>query len=109
MLSLSTYFTQFNSKYFYLNYFYSSISIFVIESWASRILNSIEELGDRLNNQKNAVKDAVMSKRLGEVNKDKLSEKIRELQNKLADSEKREKSMESKLKILGKTWIYFLA
>jgi hypothetical protein len=81
--------------------FHSSISIFVLESWASRILTSIEELGDRLNNQKNAVKDAAVSKRLGEMTKDTLSTKIRELQNKLADTEKREKSLESKLKILG--------
>ncbi len=83
------------------NFCYSSISVFVVESWAETILSSVLELSERLNNQKNAAKDASVMKRMGEVSKDTLQSKIKELQVKLLETEKREKILESKLSVVG--------
>lgn len=75
--------------------------MFVVESWADTILSAVQELGDRLNAQKNLARTASFTKRLGEVNKDTLQLKIQELKSKLAEYEKKEKAYESRIAILG--------
>ncbi len=77
--------------------------MFVLESWAETVLSSLMELSERLNSQKNAAKDAAMQKRMGEVSKDTLHSKVKELQGKLQDTERREKALEAKIMVLEQT------
>ena len=77
-----------------------SISVFVVDSWAESILVGMSELTERLSSQQAAVKDSAMSVRKREVTHEALEGRVRELQEKLFESERKGKLSEARVKRL---------
>eukprot|EP01038_Epipyxis_sp_PR26KG_P008400 gene8400-11358_t len=77
-----------------------TLSVFVVETWAESILQAIMEMEDRLLTQQKAVRDVSYSFRGKDLNNESLYSKMEDMQNKLMESERREKGYKAQIKQL---------
>lgn len=73
-----------------------SISITLLDSWAASLLPAISEMIERLNSHNFLMRDVSISAWKGEVSKEALESRVRELQTKLLESEKKGREASSK-------------
>ena len=79
-----------------------TISVFLVDSWASTILQALLEITERQSVQSNVMKDANISAWKEEISKDGMQSRIRDLQQKLADLERKENSSQLKVHDLSR-------
>lgn len=72
------------------------ISVFVVDNWASTIVQCLEEMTVRLDAQNQAVKDVSLTTRQAEVSHEALETRVRVLQDKLLEAERKVKASEAK-------------
>ena len=78
-----------------------SIPITLLDSWAASLLPAISEMIERLNSHNFLMRDVSISAWKGEVSKEALEARVRELQTKLLESEKKGRQASSKAHDLG--------
>ena len=74
------------------------ISTFVIESWASNLLEVITELFERLELQMKSTESHYLDNKKNDINIEILYTKISDLQSKLLNSERSEHLLQTKIK-----------
>ena len=78
-----------------------SIPVPLLDSWAASLLPAISEMVERLNSHNFLLRDVSISAWKGEVSKEALEARVRELQAKLLESEKKGRQASSKAHDLG--------
>ena len=73
------------------------MSVYVVDAWAQSILSCLAEMKDRIDAQSSAVKSTSISTRKSEVTQDALEMRVRELQEKLLEAERKVKSSDLKI------------
>ena len=79
-----------------------SVSIFVLDSWADSIGNAISEVLDRQAQSREVIMDNNASHMKESLSADLLMSRISDFQEKLLESEKKNKLLENENKNLGK-------
>ena len=74
-----------------------TISIYSLDVWAESILGAFNEMVERLYNHQNAIQSASMSMKKGVVSAAALKSRVEDLQQKLYESEKKEKKLSAKV------------
>ena len=85
-----------------------SISVFLVDSWATSLLPGILEICERQSKFNNAVKGANISALKDEISIESLQKKISDLQQKSIDNEKNNQSIIQKNLLLGKLSVPFI-
>jgi hypothetical protein len=78
-----------------------SMSVFVLDSWAESLFVGVTELMERAGDERSAIKDASISAWQDGMTRDVLQSRITDLQTKLLDSEKRERTLKQQSIISG--------
>ena len=79
-----------------------TISVFLVDSWASTILPALLEITERQSVQNNVMKDVNISAWKEEISKDSMQNKIRDLRQKLTDLERKDDSSQLKIHELSR-------
>lgn len=85
----------------------STISTFVVESWADAVLAALSETADRMDRHERSIKTSALSSRLDSVSKDSLLEKVAQLEKAAAAAKRREVEHMNTIRELRKPRTYF--
>jgi hypothetical protein len=70
------------------------MSVYVVDAWAQSLLGAITEMKDRIESHKLTINSTNFSQRKNEVSNDALEQRVRDLQEKLLDCERKLKTSE---------------
>jgi hypothetical protein len=73
------------------------MSVYVIDAWAQSVLSCLTEMKERVEKHSSAVKSASLSQRKNEVSNDVLESRVKDLQEKLLDAERKLKASDMKV------------